>query len=248
LTKACKHARILVKDKGGYALDLIVEEKKMVSARDFVYQTLRNNIMCLNLQPGENITKNDLAEKLNVSRTPVGEALIQLSKEELVEIYPQKGTIVSLINLANVYEGKFIRQSLEGAVIRIACRSFPENMLFELQSNLKAMEFMIAQNQINTLTLFNLDQTFHQNIFKGCRNEKAWSVICQTSTHLNRVRYLKMSSSSNAWESVLKDHNEMITAIKSGNIEYGVELMDQHLGGLDSWLEKLKLQFGSYFN
>jgi DNA-binding GntR family transcriptional regulator len=229
-------------------LDLIVEEKKIVSVRDFVYQTLRNNIMCLNLQPGENITKNDLAEKLNVSRTPVGEALIQLSKEELVEIYPQKGTIVSLINLAHVDEGKFIRQSLEEAVIRIACRSFPENMLFELQSNLKAMEFMIAQNQINILVLFNIDHTFHQIIFKGCQKEKAWSVICQTSTHLNRVRYLKMQSSANAWESVLKEHNEIIAAIKSGNIEYGVELMDQHLGGVDSWLEKLKLQFSSYFN
>lgn len=229
-------------------MDLIVEEKKNVSVRDFVYQTLRNNIMCLNLQPGENITKNDLAEKLNVSRTPVGEALIQLSKEELVEIYPQKGTVVSLINLSHVYEGKFIRQSLEDAVIRIACQNFPENMLFELKSNLKAMEFILTQNQINILTLFNLDQTFHQNIFKGCQKEKAWSVISQTSTHLNRVRYLKMLSSTSTWESVLKEHNEIITAIKSGNIEYGVELMDKHLGSDDSWLEKLKLQFRSYFN
>jgi DNA-binding GntR family transcriptional regulator len=248
LTKACKHARILIKQKGGYILDLIVEARKTVSARDFVYQTLRNNIMCLNLPPGENVTKNDLAEKLNVSRTPVGEALIQLSKEELVEIYPQKGTIVSLINLTHVDEGRFIRQSLEGAVIRMACRSFPENMLFALQSNLKSMEFMITQNQINILSLFNLDQTFHQNIFIGCQKEKAWSVICQTSTHLNRVRYLKMLSSANAWESVLKEHNEIITAIKFGNIEYGIELMDQHLGGVDSWLENLKLQFRSYFN
>lgn len=229
-------------------MDLIVEEKKIVSVRDFVYQTLRNNIMCLNLQPGENITKNDLAAKLNVSRTPVGEALIQLSKEELVEIYPQKGTVVSLINLSHVNEGKFIRQSLEDAVIRIACRNFPENMLFELQSNLKAMEFMITQNQIDILILFNLDQTFHQNIFKGCRKEKAWSVIIQTSTHLNRARYLKMLSSANAWELVLKEHNEIVTAIKSGNIEYGVELMDKHLGSADIWLEKLKLQFRSYFN
>ena len=229
-------------------MDLIVEEKKIISARDFVYQTLRNNIECLNLQPGENITKNDLAEKLNVSRTPVGEALIQLSNEELVEIYPQKGTVVSLINLNHVNEGKFIRQSLEGAVIRIACRSFPENMLFELQSNLKAMEFTISQKQINIPFLFNLDQTFHQNIFKGCQKEKAWSVILQTSTHLNRARYLKMLSSNSTWESVLKEHNEIVTAIKSGNIEYGVELMDKHLGNVDTWLEKLKLQFRSCFN
>lgn len=229
-------------------MDLIIEEKKIVSVRDFVYQTLRNNIMCLNLQPGENITKNDLAEKLHVSRTPVGEALIQLSKEELVEIYPQKGTVVSLINLRHVYEGKFIRQSLEGAVIRIACQDFPENILFELQSNLKAMEFILTQNQMNILTLFNLDQTFHQTIFKGCRKEKAWLVITQTSTHLNRARYLKMLSSANAWESVLKEHTEIIAAIQSRNVEHGIMLMEKHLGGVDTWLENLKLQFSSYFN
>ena len=228
-------------------MDLIVEEKKIVSVRDFVYQTLRNNIMCLNLQPGENITKNDLAEKLNVSRTPVGEALIQLATEELVAIYPQKGTVVSLINLHHVNEGKFIRQSLEDAVIRIACRNFPENILFELQSNLKTMEFMLTQNQIDIPVLFNLDQTFHQNIFKGCQKEKAWSVIIQTSTHLNRARYLKMLSSPNAWELALHEHHEIVAAIKSGNIDHGAELMDKHLGGVDSWLEKLKLQFQSYF-
>lgn len=57
-----------------------------------VYQTLKNAIQYLALMPGSTINEQELASELGVSRTPIREALIRLSSETLIDIYPQKGT------------------------------------------------------------------------------------------------------------------------------------------------------------
>jgi DNA-binding GntR family transcriptional regulator len=80
---------------------------------DGVYFTLRKNIVNLNLKPGEPLNVKSISEKLGVSRTPVRDAFIKLEKEGLVDVFPQKGTSVSRIDLRRVDEEKFIRESLE---------------------------------------------------------------------------------------------------------------------------------------
>ncbi len=120
-----------------------IERKTSDSVREYVYQVLKSSIMFLDLEPGTNITEKDIAQKLNVSRTPVREALIKLSQEDLLDIYPQKGTVVSLIDLSHVEEARFIRRNLERATIEMACSAFPPAGLFDLQSNHNSMEFQV---------------------------------------------------------------------------------------------------------
>ena len=83
------------------------------STREFVYRFLNANIMHLRMPPGTSLTEQDIATLLSVSRTPVREAFIQLSHEHLLDILPQKGTYVSLIDLDSVEESKFMRETLE---------------------------------------------------------------------------------------------------------------------------------------
>ncbi|MCY9421621.1 GntR family transcriptional regulator, partial [Bacillus paralicheniformis] len=69
------------------------------SVRDQIYQMLKEEIMKFRLVPGELISEKEISERYEVSRTPVREAFLQLSREGLLEVYPQKGTRVSLIDL-----------------------------------------------------------------------------------------------------------------------------------------------------
>ncbi|NLC68561.1 MAG: GntR family transcriptional regulator [Clostridiaceae bacterium] len=217
------------------------------SSRNYVYDTLRRNIMLLELKPGTKITEKILAEKLGVSRTPVREALIKLSREDLVDIYPQRGSFISLIDPQHVEEAAFIRKNLEIAAIKSSCKDFPEGVLFSLKANLNLMEFQLKQPEINNLEVFNLDGEFHKLIFKGCNKMKVWSVITGVSTHLNRVRFLKLLVASDSWMNVLRQHSEILDAICKKDISKGVKVLEEHLGKIDIQLEKLYTQYRSYF-
>jgi DNA-binding GntR family transcriptional regulator len=87
------------------------------SVQDRVYAALRKSIINLNLVPGTVISEKEISLRFQVSRTPVREALIHLSKEGLVQVIPQRGTMVSLIDPARVQQEFFLRECLETAIL-----------------------------------------------------------------------------------------------------------------------------------
>lgn len=94
-----------------------------------VYEELKSQILNLQLAPGTSISEKEMSEKFNVSRTPVRESFLRLSREGLLNVFPQRGTFVSLIDLNLVEEARFMREHLERAVIRLACETFPQDKL-----------------------------------------------------------------------------------------------------------------------
>ncbi len=77
---------------------------KVDSAQEKVYRTLRDEILSMVLKPGTIISTQEIAGLLGVSRTPVREAFIRLQGENLLDVAPQKGTAVALIDLDRVYQ------------------------------------------------------------------------------------------------------------------------------------------------
>src|SRR3954447_18671728 len=89
-------------------------------ARDQVYDRLRPAIVTAELEPGRQLSENEAAAWLHVSRTPVREALVRLRDDRLVEIVPQLGTFVAKISGQALGDAQFVRESLECAAIRLA--------------------------------------------------------------------------------------------------------------------------------
>ncbi|WP_185819469.1 GntR family transcriptional regulator [Salibacterium salarium] len=98
--------------------------KDTKSMRSEVYASLRQEIMALQLEPGRSISENEISKRLEVSRTPVREAFLRLSQDDLITVYPQKTSIVSLIDLDHLEETRFMREHLEVAVTKLACDIF----------------------------------------------------------------------------------------------------------------------------
>ena len=94
------------------------KDKRTLSRKVFEY--LYNDILFLKLKPGQLIKEKEISTKLDVSRTPIREALLKLEDEGLVEIYPQRGTYISKISIESVYESHFIRESIEIANVKNA--------------------------------------------------------------------------------------------------------------------------------
>ena len=224
---------------------LIIEQNPQESIREYVYRFLKLNIINLNLPPGQSISEQDVATQLKVSRTPVREAFIKLSQENLLDIIPQKGTYVSLIDTDQVEESKFVRETLEKEIIQQACTNFPVEELFQLQSSLALQELCI--NEKNYHRFFELDESMHGIIFKGCKKSRTWSMLQLMNAHYNRVRILNLKDRAFEWDQLLVQHRELVRAISEQDVALGRKVIDLHLNKVVVDLEHLRAEHSDYF-
>ena len=222
-------------------------KRRNFSTRDHVYETLKENIIRLNLKPGQSVSEKEISEMLNVSRTPVREAFVKLAQEELLEVYPQRGTFISLIDLDHVEEVRFIRELLERASAKLAAEN-PQNVdLVSLKENLQRQRFCIDEK--NYEKLFELDEELIKQEYP-CTDDEAFiaSGKCyfDTETIIKRIDELEKLENDGiqdtgyfTYKIVTKNNNKEITDIKwtsdpSGTIiiyKYPIERIPYVLGG-----------------
>ncbi|WP_231968723.1 GntR family transcriptional regulator [Thermoanaerobacterium sp. RBIITD] len=214
------------------------------SKKDYIYRVIRKNIIDFNLKPGEAISENEIANTFETSRTPIRETFTKLANEELIEIYPQKGTFVSLIDIKRSQEAKFMRVNLEMEIMKLACTEFPDEILFQLESNINQQEFCIMKK--NYITIFDLDNEMHELIYKGCKKERIWSAIRFISGDYDRIRTLRLSSNPD-WDTIIEDHKAIIKSIKEKNVDQGLNIIKEHLTQIDNDVILLKEKYPEYF-
>lgn len=214
------------------------------STREYVYRFLKVNIMNLHFEPGSALSEKEIALLLDVSRTPVREAFIQLSQEYLLDILPQKGTYVSLIDVENVQESKFLRETLEKAIIELACKEFPSEKIFELQSVITLQELCLREK--NYSKFYELDETLHRTIFEGCKKARIWFMIQQMHTHYNRVRRLNIFG-GHELDRILEQHKNLVKAIREKDVELGKKTVDLHLNKVRFDIKELADIYPQYF-
>ncbi|OCA98387.1 GntR family transcriptional regulator [Clostridium beijerinckii] len=214
------------------------------STSKVIYHNLREEIINLYLEPGTSISEKELSEKYRVSRTPVREALVRLAQEGLVQIYPQKGTVVSLIDLSAVEEERFLREHLERAVVKEACMEFPKENILALEMNLKFQKMYIENNDYKKL--FDTDEEFHKIIFEGCSKKRIWNSINDGSTEFQRIRVLRLTVNS-SWDNIYLQHKEIFNAIKNKNPEMAEEFMKKHLNMVIFDKTQVRESYPNYF-
>lgn len=224
---------------------MIVEQNPQESIREYVYRFLKVNIINLELPPGQNISEQEVASQLKVSRTPVREAFIKLAQENLLDIIPQKGTYVSLIDTDQVEESTFVRQTLEYEVIQQACTNFPAEELFQLQSCLALQKLCISEK--NYYQFFELDENMHAIIFRGCKKARTWEMLQLMNAHYNRVRILSLKTKEFKWDQLLEHHQDLIKAIQERDVKLGKKTIELHLHKVLIDLEYLRKAHGDYF-
>lgn len=196
------------------------------SVRDFAFKALKENIVSLELKPGTLISENEIANELGISRTPVREAIIALNKANIIEILPQRGSYVALIDTKMVEEARFLRRVLDSAVIEVACESDDLETLGKLEENIHLQEFYLERNMAEKI--YELDNDFHRLIYVLAKKDIIYEMRSTIMIHFDRVRALSMETVKDM--KIVNDHREMLEAIKAGDKLRAVELVEKHLG------------------
>jgi DNA-binding GntR family transcriptional regulator len=190
-----------------------------------IVEVLREAIVTLELEPGSMLDKAALCERLGVSRFPVSEALSRLQAEGLVEIQPQRGTIVSLIRFSDAQENMFVRRSLEvEAVCELAPR-VDEATLAALARNLRYQNAAVEAG--DPQGFYKLDLEFHEILLDSLGYPKVKAAAESARQGLDRVRRLLASPERHA--RTRAEHERILDALSARDGEKAAAAMLAHL-------------------
>jgi DNA-binding GntR family transcriptional regulator len=150
---------------GGGILDKISKEKS--TTVHYVMKSLRNAILNGTLKKGDRLIQEEWAERLNVSRMPIREALTKLQIEGLVEMVPHKGAIVTPITRDHIEEIYHTRSLLEGLAVEKSLPFLTDEDKIQLKNILIQMEELQLSDETNDLYI-QLNASFHETLRKGC--------------------------------------------------------------------------------
>lgn len=141
----------------------LLDRKPEENARSYAIRVLLFNIINLELPPGSAVSENELSSVMMLSRTPIREALIELSRMNLVEILPQRGSYITKIDYDLIEESRFMRLVLETAVLKLACEQGVSDSHMEHLKRILKMEREFIDSEDFAIQL-DLDNHFHKTI------------------------------------------------------------------------------------
>jgi GntR family transcriptional regulator, rspAB operon transcriptional repressor len=213
--------------------------------KEYAYRVIKESIMSLELKPGQAISEIELAEALQLSRTPIREVLAKLREEHLIEVIPQVGTYISKINPQLITEASFMRFTLEREVLKLSCENFSMANLLDLKKNL-AMQKELGGQKGTEREFHRLDKEFHWIIFQGNKKGNVWQAITRIGTHYNRIRLL--SEMQHNYDDAVAQHEEITHIIENKQSQKVEDVVRRHiLDPIKLW-EDLLVEDSPYIN
>lgn len=187
-----------------------------------LHARLRQRIVGCELSPGTRLSEQEVADQYRLSRQPVREAFIRLAGDGLIEVRPQRGTFVTLIDLEWVLCTRFIRESVEADLARRAARR-------ATPAQIRALFDQIARQEqaADAAELARLDEEFHAQIAAIAGKAMVWTHLQQVKIHLDRARHLLTALI--ARDTIIDQHRAVADALASGEPDRAEAAIRLHL-------------------
>lgn len=209
---------------------------------DQVYDYLRGEIVAGRLAPGERVSPEELAGRLNVSKMPIKEAIERLASEGLFDIQARRGTYVSTLNPADLIETFEVRCALEVLAGRKAVEHISKADVERLQELIAAMEKSTGKNDVRK----HLDQNaqFHELILKLSGNRKlfeTWQRL-RTPIHVAGIHHRTDDWAARVAQEQ-REHRAIVRALERRDPDAVEQAITQHIlragGTLSKDIEKI---------
>jgi len=204
------------------ALDM--HDRQSLTAR--VYDHIHEGILEGRYKDGDFLVETKLAEELEVSRTPIREALKQLELEGLAVSIPNRGVKVQAISTRDIDDIYTIRRLLEGQAAYWAAERITEEQLANLGETLGLMEFYTGRGDAARLS--RLDGEFHEQIYAACNSRMLKHILGTLHQNIRRARRSSLTVPSRPRDS-LAEHKAIYDAIEGRSAEVAKAAMEQHV-------------------
>jgi GntR family transcriptional regulator, rspAB operon transcriptional repressor len=202
---------------------------RTATASSKIYSDLRTELVSLQRRPGEVISEAEIALSYGVSRTPVREAILKLSDEGLLEIFPQSGIFVSRIPMAALPEAILIRKSLEATTAQLAAERAAASQILVLHAILERQREANAAKDSDAF--HRADEMFHATIAEVAGYPGIWTLIQQVKVNVDRYRLLTLPQQGRIAR-VIEEHEAILSAIAAHDASGARTAMEIHLESL----------------
>ena len=190
------------------------------------FQKLRSLLVEGKIAPGSKLNERELAESLNVSRTPIREAIRRLAADGLVELITNRGAIAVQLTLEDVIHTFDVIADLEGFSGELAANNISDATLSELEA--LQYEMMASYARRDLSSYYQLNLRIHHLINQAANNP----VLSRLFSHVNaRIEALRFRSNQDGvkWEKAVEEHQEMLDALKARDAKRMRKIMMQHV-------------------
>ncbi len=215
-------------------------QKNITSA---VYDHIYKNIINLTLVPGTVMSAADISKKINVSRTPVREAFIMLSNIGLVEVTPNKNTIVTKIDLDMMEEERFMRFCMEIGALEIFMANKKKEHILKLEQSIVLQEEAVKNNDYEAFLKY--DNDFHTTFFQVANKEKCLKIIQNNSNNYMRIRLLSHRETPIS-KINLEQHKFLLNKIREDNFYAAKIALEEHLSKIIDEKDELIKKYSDY--
>lgn len=198
------------------------------------YDEIRDQILHLELQPGQDLDETHFVRRLGVSRTPVRQAFIQLQAEGLVELLPNRGARVAPVDLSTVREFFEVFEVTQRMATRWAALRRTDSDLARIDAGRRAFEATVSKGDVRAMMETNL--RFHDAIGFSCGNKlvaKQYAQLLTLALRLSRLALIyetdgPVQTRSQHLAEIVREHRKMTDLISRGDAEAAERLAREH--------------------
>jgi DNA-binding GntR family transcriptional regulator len=193
---------------------------------DRAYAALRDRIVQLRIAPGAPINEDELGRELDMGRTPVREAIKRLALENLVTVFPRRGTFASEINITDLAHISDVRQQLEGHAAYRAAQRLTTAGRAELDG---LLERIAAPGEAPREELMALDADIHRFVHRASANPYLEETLGRYFNLSLRIWYLVLDRLPHLTERV-REHRPLLEAVRDGDADRARTIAAEHVG------------------
>ena len=193
---------------------------------DYAYEYVKAKIINGEYPPLSDISEDTLQKEMNVSRTPVREAILRLEKEDFVYVYPRKGTIVTAVTLDLIEDIYGVRELVEPPMVLSAMHQMKKEVLLDLRRRFLEVPEGLSDKELRRYYI-DLDTELHSTIVAGCPNRYLRRLLNNISDQNLRLRII--SSHPTEGEGSIEEHLEIIDLLLAGDKEKLEKILRHHL-------------------
>ncbi|HET6867282.1 MAG TPA: GntR family transcriptional regulator [Solirubrobacteraceae bacterium] len=193
---------------------------------DRAYRALRDRLVTLRIPPGAPIDEDAIGRELTMGRTPVREAIKRLALENLVTVFPRRGTFASEINITDLAHISEVRAQLEPHAAYRAAERITEAQRAELAGLMAELDIRRGAEEVEML--MELDATVHRFIYRCAGNPFLEETLGRYLNLSLRIWYLVIDRLPHLFARV-HEHEEVLNAIETGQAERARAILAGHI-------------------
>lgn len=203
-----------------------------LTKQQYVYDYIRNRIISNELVPGTIITEESICNTLNVSRTPVRDAIRRLTSEELLVVTPGVGLSVPNIGLEDLIEIYDIREALECLAVRIFVGRATPAIIEAMSDIMEEQKEAFAAGDTNRF--MKLDMHFHRQIDTVAGNKRLSALLDSIYEQISRLAFINQDDPT-ILEIAVPAHHRLLEHITNRDKEQAVLAMQEHTRSLKKY-------------